>query len=137
MDQKTALGRQNQSVDNAQDRVDGVGILRLKYLPAGSACIPSGAKIAAVQGPVVFLPRDLDFIVHIRRGSFNQFDVEFEIRMRGGYDETRVARRQHVAESRVLTVNAHGNPADLDGDRGGFGRMAHSPGKFATAGKWE
>ena len=92
MNQEASLPRQDETVNDAQDAIDGVGTARLTDLTMAGFRIPARAEVAPLQQPFACFDLHLQFIVGWSgfRGLV-QVDVELEVRTRRSPDETRVA----------------------------------------------
>src|SRR6185369_2589160 len=87
MQKESTFARQQQSVHNAQDRIDRVRIRRLPHFASARVWVPLREKIAALELPVRAGARYRDVRVGVGGGCVGEFDVELKLRLMVGGNE--------------------------------------------------
>src|SRR6478609_1153133 len=128
MQQEAAFLRQDQSVDDAQYRVDGVRIGRLANSATSSGGIPVGAKIASPQLPGSILHLHLNIFVGSFSGRGCQLNIKFKSRRRSVVYESGVTAGQHLPKRVVLSMQEDRHAANFDRD--GVARTQFSAAPF-------
>ncbi len=114
MKKKSALLREHQRVNNAQNGVNGIWIRFLANAAAARRWFPLGAKIAALQQPSSGIVRDANLCVRSYRPRCIQLNIEFEFgRSIRGYEPC-IAVLQRLEEIGVESIHLDGNTADGD-----------------------
>src|SRR3954452_1973537 len=116
MQQEAAFFRQNQSVDNAEHRVDRVRIGRLANAATSGGGVPVGAKIASPQLPGSVLHLHLNILVGRFSGRRRQLNFEFKSRRRGVVYKSGVTTGQHLPERVVLSMEQDRHATNFNRD---------------------
>jgi len=118
VDEESALPGQNQSVNDAQNRVDGVRVPGLPNVTVTGPCIPAGTEVAPLKKPLAILQFNLHLFVGVRCfRRLEQLDIKLELGIRGRLNESCVTILEQLAKSGVLRVQRNRHSADLDGNR--------------------
>src|SRR5512133_842347 len=128
MEQKAAAGSQKEAVEDAEHRVDRVGIAGLKNSSAAGLVHPSSGKVATAERPAVAASAYLNVSVGIQfLLPFVQFDLQLKLWHSIGNEESPITTLQHFPELYIVAAQQYWQIPDVDYDSGlGGCPAAHS-----------
>src|SRR6478752_989033 len=128
MAQTAAAGSQKEAVENAEHRVDRVGIAGVKNASAVGLVHPTSGKVATAKRPAVAASAYLNVSVGIEfLLPFVQFDLQLKLWHPIGSEKSPITTVQHLPELCIVAAQQYWQIPDVDYDSGlGGCPAAHS-----------
>ena len=112
MQQESAALRQNQAVQNAQHRIEGIRIGILPHATMPGARVPAGTEVSALQQPLVTVAADPNVAIG-RRARTDEIERKRKLGTRRTQEPV-VALSQQIEKALVRGGQSNRDSSDLD-----------------------